>query len=294
MIAIELVLAACLVGLACALVVCSFQLAGESVMERLGGGRAAKSLRGSAARWQMTLAAVSRDGGASLGEAHRRLWLAGIAAGAIIGFSLLGVAGALLGAAAGPCAVKVTLKSRRERFAARIDECAAEFALALASALAGGNSVRGALLAAARATPEPLARELERACVDLTLGQNVEDALITLRSRTASPRIESLTGAIELHRSSGGDLVQLMRELAAAFRTRDVAKRDAKTATAQARFTAIVVAAIPLTLGVVAELASPGSVSGAFALAPTAALMTVSVFLLAAGCLLCARIGRVG
>ena len=153
--------------------------------------------------------------------------------------------------------------------------------------------MRGALLASARATPEPLAHELDRACVDLTLGQNVEDALATLRSRTASARIESLTGAIELHRSSGGDLVQLMRELAAAFRTRDIARRDAKTATAQARFTAIVVAAIPLTLAFVAELASPGSVSGAFAFAPTALLMLVSLVLLAAGCVLCARIGRV-
>ena len=128
----------------------------------------------------------------------------------------------------------------------------------------------------------------------MALGGGVEDALAGLRARTASPRIEALSGAIELHRDSGGDLVRLMRELAAAFRTRDIARRDARAATAQARFTAIVVAAIPLTLAVVAELAHPGAVSGVFAFAPTALLMTLAICLLVAGCLLCARIGRAG
>jgi tight adherence protein B len=294
MIAAEPVFAATLIATSCASAACALRLGGssarrDSALDR----RAGQALRGSLLRWQATIVAVSRDGSMAPVRLRRRLWLAASAAGAVCGFSVLAAAGAVIGAAAGPYAMKLFLRSRRERFAARIDECAAEFALALAAALAGGNSVRGALLVSARAIPEPLAGELDRACVDVTLGQNVEDALATLRSRTASPRIEALAGAIELHRSSGGDLVRLMRELAAAFRSRDIAKRDAKAATAQARFTAIVVAAIPLTLAVVSELARPGSVSGAFAFAPSALMMVLALVLIASGCVLCARIGKV-
>jgi tight adherence protein B len=289
----EPAIATALLAAAFGLAGCAMKVGGGSAITNAGRGRGVKSLRHSLARGRAVWAAVSHDGGSSLGEARRRLWIGGCAAGAVLGFSLLGAPGLLLGAVAGPYGVRVMLRSRRDRFAARIDECAPEFALALASALAGGNSVRGALLASARATPEPLAGELDRACIDLTLGRSVEDALVSLRTRTASARVESLAGAIGLHRSSGGDLVRLMRELAAAFRTRDIVRRDAKTATAQARFTAIVVAAIPLTLGLVAELVSPGSVSGVFAFAPTALLMVLALILLFAGCAMCARVGKV-
>ncbi|MGH2907329.1 MAG: type II secretion system F family protein [Solirubrobacterales bacterium] len=224
---------------------------------------------------------------------RRLVWPAAGFAGTVAGFGLLGVGGAAIGCAAGPFAAHYALARRRARRAARIDGCVAEFALALAAALAGGHSVRGALLASARATPEPLAGELDRLSVDLALGMSLHLALAALRLRTGSARIESLCGAIELHGGSGGDLVTLARELAAAFRARDLAKRDARSATAQARFTALIVAAIPLTLALVAELVGPGSVSGAFAFAPSAVMMVFALLLLAAGCVLCARIGRV-
>jgi tight adherence protein B len=150
------------------------------------------------------------------------------------------------------------------------------------------------LLTAGAATPEPLATELDRAAVDLTLGGGIGDALASLRSRTNSARIESLAGAIELHRGSGGDLVRLMRELADAFRARDRALRDAHSASAQARFTAIVVAAIPIVFGAALELAAPGSVTGALGLLPTAMMLAISIALMALGVALAYRIGGGG
>lgn len=292
--ATELPLAAALFALCAGLFACAFAVRPASATAPAVRRRSGMRLRAVVDRWHAIWAAASRDAAFARGRSNRRLALGGCAAGALLGFALLGPAGAVLGVFCGPFAVRVILKTRRERFAVRVDDCAAEFALALAAALAGGNSVRGAMLAAATATPEPLSQELERVSVDLALGQNLEDSLAALRGRTASPRVDAIAGAIELHRNSGGDLVQLMRELASAFRARDVARRDAHAATAQARFTAIVVAAIPLTLGVVAELVKPGAVSGAFAFAPTALLMTCALGLLACGGVLCARIGRVG
>lgn len=220
----------------------------------------------------------------------RAQFVASVAVGAVAGFMALGLIGIPIGATLAPFGLRAAIRSRRRRYAARIDGCAAELALALASSLAAGRSVRGALLTAGVATPEPLAGELDLVAVDLTLGGGIGDALAALRSRTGSARIESLAGAIELHRGSGGDLVRLMRELADAFRARDRALRDAHSASAQARFTAIVVAAIPVLVAVVLELAAPGAVTGALTLLPTAMMLGISVALMACGVLMSHRI----
>jgi tight adherence protein B len=243
-------------------------------------------------RWGFIFRQLFDEGRIDESFGGRRVFTVALAGGAIAGFSAIGFPGIFLGVLLAPLALRSGLAARRRRYAARIDGCAAELALALASALAAGRSVRGALLTAGAATPEPLATELNRAAVDLTLGGGIGDALASLRSRTNSARIESLAGAIELHRGSGGDLVRLMRELAEAFRDRDRALRDAHAASAQARFTAIVVAAIPLVFAAGLELAVPGAVSGAFSLLPTAMMLGVSVFLMACGVALAQRLGR--
>ena len=245
-----------------------------------------------AQRWGFIARQLFDEGRIDESFGGRRVFAAALAVGAIAGFSAIGLPGIPLGVMLAPLALRSGLSARRRRYAARIDGCAAELALALASALAAGRSVRGALLTAGAATPEPLAIELNRAAVDLTLGGGIGDALASLRSRTNSARIESLAGAIELHRGSGGDLVRLMRELADAFRARDRALRDAHAASAQARFTAIIVAAIPLVFAAGLELAVPGAVSGAFSLLPTAMMLGVSVLLMACGVALAQRLGR--
>ncbi len=259
-------------------------LLGRSVS--LAGGERGERLRAALGR-------AANEGQIDQSFGGRRLLALSVAAGVVIGFSLLGLVGAPIGAIAFPVALRSAVRARRARHAARIDLCAADFAQSLASALAAGRSVRGALLSSAAATPQPLAAEVDRAIVDMTMGGSVQDALAALRWRTQSARLESLAGAIELHRGSGGDLVKLMRELAEAFRDRDRALRDAHAASAQARFTAYIVAAIPLLVLVLLELAAPGSVSGAISFLPTAVMLGAAGSLLAVGVVLARRIAAV-
>lgn len=242
--------------------------------------------------WRGILRSAGADGRLPPGS-PARLRLAAALAGAALGLMLLGPVAAVAGALSAPPALAMVLRARRARYAARIDACAADFALAMASSLAAGRSVRGALLAADSAVPQPLAAELAKSAVELTLGSSTADSLASLRARAASDRIDSLAGAIALHRRSGADLARLLRELAAAFRARDTAHADARTATAQARFTAVIVGAVPPVGALAAELAAPGSVSGALALPPTALLMLAAAALTAAGVVLCLKVSRV-
>ncbi|MGK2878114.1 MAG: type II secretion system F family protein [Solirubrobacterales bacterium] len=260
-------------------------LADRSSLARLGG---------SGRRAQLLARQLLDEGRIHESFGGRRFFAGSMILGLVAGFTALGIPGIPVGMVLAPFILRAVVRSRRRRYAARIDGCAAELALALASSLAAGRSVRGALLTAGVATPEPLATELDRAAIDLTLGGGIPDALASLRSRTNSARIESLAGAIELHRGSGGDLVRLMRELADAFRARDRALRDAHSASAQARFTAIVVAAIPLAVAGGLELFAPGLVTGALTLLPTAMMLGLSILLMASGVALAHRLGGTG
>ncbi|MGB0872188.1 MAG: type II secretion system F family protein [Solirubrobacterales bacterium] len=244
-------------------------------------------------QWREMFALLLSEGRVDGAMGQRRASLGAASVAAMVGFSLVGPLGAVLGAATVPLVWRHVLRARRARYAKRIDAGCAELATALAAALAAGNSVRGALLVAGTTTPEPLAAELQKLGVDLALGNSVSDALAGLRGRTNSTRIESLVGAIELHQGSGGDLILLVRDLSDAFRARDRAIRDAQSATVQARYTAGVVAAMPLGMGVICELAKPGSVTGALNYLPTAVMLVLAASVMALGTVGSWRIGSV-
>lgn len=236
---------------------------------------------------------IIREGRVDRHFGERRALLCAIAVVFFLGYSLLGLLGAMLAAGVTPSAWKSVLKARREHYARRIDAGCDQFAMALASALSAGNSVRGAMLISESGVTGPLAVEIDKLCVDLALGDSVTDAMAAIRDRTQSARVEAIAGAIALYTDSGGDLVELLRELAASFRARDRAKRDARSATTQARYTAGIVAAIPLTMAVGCELLKPGSVSGAFSLLPTAVMLAVALIVMLLGVTASFRVGRI-
>lgn len=258
---------------------------------RAGGGLPAGRLRPLAEELGGMTRTLIDEGRIDASFGGRRALAVAVTAGLAVGWSLIGVVGLAAGAVGAPLALRQFMRSRRRRLAARFDNCATDLALVLASSLAAGRSVRGALLTAGSSTPAPLGGELDRMAVDLTLGRGLGESLAALCERTGSARIRSLVAAVELHRGSGGDLVRLARELADAFRDRDRALRDARTATAQARYTAIVVAAIPFVVLAVLEFASPGMVTGAVRYVPTALMLIASIALMAVGVAMARRVG---
>jgi tight adherence protein B len=137
---------------------------------------------------------------------------------------------------------------------------AAPAARAVADALAGGHSLRGALAAAAGdgGVTGPAGSELRALARALALGAPTEVALERLRARAGGGPWDTLVAAMLLQRESGGDLAGLLRGTAAALEEADRLERDARAATAQARFTGLLVSGLPLAAAALAELARPG------------------------------------
>ena len=132
---------------------------------------------------------------------------------------------------------------------------------ALSDALAGGHAIRGAVGQAARGLPGAAGTELRAAAARLELGAATEVALERLRRRAASPAWDTIVAAILLTREAGGDLARLLRGCAQSLEDATRLEAEARSATAQARFTGLLVMALPAGAAALAELASPGYIA---------------------------------
>ena len=213
------------------------------------------------ARWLEPLGALRREGRAPTVPERRRLALVG--AGALLAGGWL-VAGPVAGAACaagGPLGAGRLVRARRERWRAELARAAPGAARALADALAGGHAVRGALAVVAEGgVPGAAGAELRGASRALALGARTEDVLERLRGRAAAPAWDTIVAAILLQRDAGGDLAGLLRSIAGGLEEAARVEADARSATAQARFTAWLVALLPVGAAALAELADPGYV----------------------------------
>ena len=168
----------------------------------------------------------------------------------------------MLAAVGGPLAVTAVVRSRRRRYAREVRAGAGPTARALADAVSGGHSIRGAGAVAAGGVTGAAGHELRAAARALDLGEPTAMALEALRRRAADPAWDAIVAGILLQRDAGGDLAGLLRDQAAALEAADRIEREARTATAQARFTARLVLVLPLGAAAFAELSSPGLIAG--------------------------------
>jgi tight adherence protein B len=231
-----------------------------------------------------------RDPGAA---ERRRLLACGAALAFTVGAIAAGPAVGLAAGAAGPWAVARVLRARREHYRRAVDSGAADMAVAVADAIGGGHSLGGALAEAATTVTGPAGQELRRVAADVAAGSRTDTALEDLRRRTGSPRIETLVAACLLQRRAGGDLARLLRECAGAFEDQTHLEAEVRAATAQARFTGLLVVILPLGGAALAELASPGFLPGLWSSFVTAWLVGIALGLQLAAGLLIRRLGRV-
>jgi tight adherence protein B len=238
----------------------------------------------------VTLGREGRDPGT---VERRRLLLAGAALALVAGSLLVGPAAGVALAAGGPWAVARLLRARRERYRRAVDAELPALALALADALAGGHSLRGAIGEATRSLSGAAGHELRRTQAELAAGARTDLALEAMRERVLSSRMDTLVAACLLQRKAGGDLARLLRQSARAMEEESRLEGELRAATAQARFTGLLVALLPLAGALLAELASPGWFAGLWSSFLTAWLVGIALALQAVAAVLIRRLGTV-
>ena len=175
----------------------------------------------------------------------------------------------------------------------RVADAMPGVALMLGSAVAAGLSLRQAIVRAARDTPDPLGVHLRAVSAELELGARVDDALGRLHERLPDPDLGLLVTAILVQRRTGGDLARALRDMSSRLEERRRLAREVRGATAQARATAWMVAALPLLGAALAESASPGLIARSLGHGVGLVILVVSVSLQVAGVVMIRRIAAV-
>ena len=263
----------------------------------LAGGPAirerAPRLLGSMSRTADALVRVGTEGRDPGAAERRRLLLAGAALAFAAGMLVLGPLPALGLGAGGPWLASRLLRARRERYRRAVERDAAAMAVSVADALGAGHSLRGALHEAALGQAGAGGHELRRVAAELAAGARTEHALEAMRRRAGSARLDTMVAACLVQRRAGGDLARLLRQCAESFGDQARLEDEVRSATAQARFTGVVVVLLPLSGALLAELGSPGFVFGLASSFLTAWLVGIALVLQVVAAVAIRRLGRV-
>lgn len=217
---------------------------------------------------------AGREGYTPSALERRRLAALGAAAAVLGGWFFVGASLTLPLAIAGPGLATWAVSRRRARYRSAVERALPDVAMAVADSLTAGRSLRASLPAAADSLDGPPAVELTRLGAELDLGTPTEETIDGWRRRMRSPRVDAFAAALLSQRLAGGDLAGLLRRFAEGAAERDRVAEDARAATSQARFTGLLVVAMPTGGALFAELIQPGFIAKLLG-SPAAAILLV-------------------
>ncbi|MES2885089.1 MAG: type II secretion system F family protein [Pseudomonadota bacterium] len=181
---------------------------------------------------------------------------------------LLVVLGALAGLLAiGLAVVSVfgVLSRNAARRRAKIVEQLPPFLEAVMRVLAAGNTLEESLGAAARDSPEPIRPLFISIGRQVRLGAPVEAVLAEAGEVHRLRDLKVMALAAAINRKYGGSLRQVLKSLISTIRSRDSAARELRALTAETRFSALVLAIIPVTLSLYIFTKNKGYYAGMWA-----------------------------
>ena len=115
-------------------------------------------------------------------------------------------------------------------------------------ALKAGHPFTSTLKLVSQDMDGPIAREFEITFNDISYGNDTRRALLGLLSRVPSVTVMALVTSILVQKETGGNLAEVLEQIAKVIRSRFRFQRKVKTFTAEGRMSAWVLALVPLVL----------------------------------------------
>ncbi len=178
--------------------------------------------------------------------------------GAVLGAALLrkpsmallvgGVAGA------GPWFfLRAAMKKRAEKLRDQLPDVLT----IMASSLRAGHSFMQSLDTVAKEIPQPACLEFQRVVAEIRLGRPTEEALEALAERVGSDDFRWAVLAVNIQREVGGNLAEILDNVADTLRERAMMRRQIQVLTAEGRLSAWVLALLPVGIGTYLFLSNP-------------------------------------
>jgi tight adherence protein B len=134
----------------------------------------------------------------------------------------------------------------------------------LARAVRAGHPLSESLRMVSEEAPEPLARELQVTVEEQRFGLPFHDAMMSLGDRVAIMDVRILVTAILVQKEVGGNLTDILEQIAETMRARFNLRRQVRIYTAQGRMSGYTLAVLPVLVGLLIMLINPGYLSTLF------------------------------
>ncbi|MGR2738938.1 type II secretion system F family protein [Billgrantia sp. Q4P2] len=179
--------------------------------------------------------------------------ISGVAGYLLLPQPLLGVLLGL-GVAAFPF---MRLTRARKRRLARFEEQLPDALIIMARALRAGHPFSDAMQLVADELADPIAGEFRIAFMEINYGGDVRGSLLGLLRRVQSVTVMIFVTSVLIQKETGGNLAELLDNLAAVVRDRFRFQRKVRTLSAEGRMAGWILSLLPFTLGGILMLVNP-------------------------------------
>jgi len=187
--------------------------------------------------------------------------ITGVAGLVVVGSGGLGLLLALAFAGVGFMLPAWYLRRARRRRAAVISHQLIELLQLISTALRSGFAFTQAMETAAKQLTPPVLDEVNRFLRDTALGGSTEDSLRGMAERVESYDLDIAVTAILVQSSTGGNLAEILGNVADTLRERERIRGEIRSLTAHQRFTAQVLSVYPVALALVFFALNPSLMS---------------------------------
>jgi tight adherence protein B len=160
----------------------------------------------------------------------------------------------------------------------------------LSNALKAGYSFAQAIDTVAKNAVAPIGDEFGRAVREMNLGGSPDEALSNITKRIASPDFDLVATAYSIHRTVGGNLAEILDNIAYTIRERVRIKGEIQTLTAQARASGSIITALPILLAAFMFFVTPTYFKPMFGNIIGWILLAIGAFMIFIGNLIIRRI----
>lgn len=189
--------------------------------------------------------------------------LAWSVATAVASLGVMALGGLLYGIAVVPMAVAGTMimlnvrtNRRRARFADQLTETLG----IMASSLRSGQSLPRSIELVAAEALSPTAEEFHRISFETRVGRDLTDSMREASERMGSPDLEWLAQAVDINREMGGDLTEILDNVASTIRERRTVSRQIQALSSEGRATGWVLLGLPVVLFLFSWWRTPDSI----------------------------------
>lgn len=192
--------------------------------------------------------------------------LATMVAGAFLLFFLTGdsvgrFVFALIGAILGFYVPRFWVRYKQNKRLDTFNKQLSDTIILLSNSLRVGYSLLQSMEVASKEIAPPMSTELQRVTREVGLGLTVQEALGNLYRRMPSDDLDLMITAINVQHEVGGNLAEILDTIAHTIRERIRIFNEIRTITAQQRLSGIILAVLPVMLGVVMYLLNPEYIS---------------------------------